>query len=529
MLAHKILDFAVLFAIVMTVASIVEGARILAIFPSPAKSHQIVFQALIKGLLERGHSMVVMTPDPFETDNPNITQINWNYAHKIMEENFDVAKLRQQNCNSLDIATGLLKVSEQFIKAEIAHPEVQALIRNANEEHFDVLIVEYFQMTPFFAFAELFDVPMIGVTSIDSISMAHQVIGNVMNVVAHQEMYHKFSTNPDFFQRIEAVVANLILDYYLMPREFVKYDRIIEQNFGSNMSKSMDLMHRIDFLMTNVDPTMGFIRPIVPQAIQLGFLHVKPPKPLPQELQQYLDASRHGVIYFSLGTLIRSDSINQKNLKIFVDTFKSLKYDILWKCDSEVNLNDTRNIKISKWFPQQDVLAHPNVKLFVTQGGQQSMEEAVDRQVPMVVIPFNFDQFGNGDKIVERGIGKSIWMENLSTDSLLSAIVEVIGNKKYKRNIERLSKLVRDQPMQPLDKAIWWTEYIIRNKGASHLRYKQARMPAWQYHYYDVVATLLAAALVIVALIAYVVKRLLSYLLLRGPWLAALRVKQKAL
>lgn len=58
------------------------------------------------------------------------------------------------------------------------------------------------------------------------------------------------------------------------------------------------------------------------------------------------------------------------------------------------------------------------------------MEEAVDRQVPMVVIPFNFDQFGNGDKIVERGIGKSIWMENLSTDSLLSAILEVIGNKK---------------------------------------------------------------------------------------------------
>lgn len=83
--------------------------------------------------------------------------------------------------------------------------------------------------------------------------------------------------------------------------------------------------------------------------------------------------------------------------------------------------------------------------------------------------------------------------------------------------------------MQPLDKAIWWTEYIIRNQGASHLRYKQARMPAWQYHYYDVVATLLAAALVIVTLIAYVVKRLLSYLLLRGPWLTALRVKQKAL
>lgn len=355
MRAHqRIVSVALL--VLVTVVSVSEGARILAIFPAPARSHQIVFHAFMKGLLERGHHITMMTTDPFETDNPNITQINWNYAHKIIEDNLDVAKLRQQNCNSLDIASGLLEVTAKFIEAEMAHPEVQSLIRNANDEHFDVLVVEYFQMTPFFAFAELFNVPMVGITSIDSISMAHQVIGNVMNVVAHQEMNHKFSSNPNFLQRIEAVITKLFIDYYLMPKEFVKYDRIIEQNFGSNMSKSVELFHRIDFLMTNVDATMGFIRPIVPQAIQLGFLHIRPPRPLPQDLQQYLDRSTHGVIYFSLGTLIRSDSINAKNMKIFIDTFKSLKYDILWKCDSKVDLNETSNIRISKWLPQQDLL-----------------------------------------------------------------------------------------------------------------------------------------------------------------------------
>lgn len=82
-------------------------------------------------------------------------------------------------------------------------------------------------------------------------------------------------------------------------------------------------------------------------------------------------------------------------------------------------------------FKPRLLAAHSNVKLFVTQGGQQSMEEAVDRHVPMVVIPFNFDQFGNGDKVVERGIGKSIWMERLTTDGLRQAILEVIENKKW--------------------------------------------------------------------------------------------------
>ncbi|XP_058451965.1 UDP-glucosyltransferase 2-like isoform X1 [Malaya genurostris] len=503
-----------------------NGSRVLAIFPSPAKSHQIVFRALVEGLLERGHHVTMMSPDPIVTSNPNITQINWSYAHKIVEENFDVAQMRQQDCTSLDIAVQLLYVTEKFIEAELDHPEVQQLIVNANEEHFDVLLVEYFQMTPFFAFAELFNVPMIGITSIDSISMVHQIMGNEMNVVAHPEMNHKFSYKPNFLQRLEAVVTKVFIDHLLMPREFAKYDRIIERHFGSNMTKSNELMHRIDFLMTNVEPAMGFVRPNVPQAIQLGFLHIQPPKPLPTDLQQFLDKSQHGVIYFSLGTLIRSNSISFRNLRIFIDTFHSLKYDVLWKCDSEVDLNGTSNIRIARWLPQQDLLAHPNVKLFVTQGGQQSMEEAVDRHVPMVVIPFNFDQFGNADKVVERGIGQKIWMEHLTTDGLREAILEVIGNKKYKRNIERLGKLVRDQPMRPVEKAVWWTEYVIRHQGASHYRYKAAQMPAWQYHYYDVMATLLVAALTVLAAVVYSVRWLFSYCF--GQWYAV-QAKEKTL
>ncbi|XP_058826485.1 UDP-glucosyltransferase 2-like isoform X1 [Topomyia yanbarensis] len=512
-------------AAILTV-NVCDGSRILAIFPSPAKSHQIVFRSLIKGLLERGHHITMMTTEPFETNNPNITQINWSYAHKIVEENFDVAQMRQQDCTSMDIALQLLVVTRKFIEAELAHPDVQELIKNVGEEHFDVLIVEYFQMTPFHAFADLFNVPMIGITSIDSISMAHQILGNVMNVVAHPEMNHKFSSNPNFLQRLEAVVTKIFIDNFLIPREFVKYDKIIEQNFGSNMTKSKELMHRIDFLMTNVEPAMGFVRPNVPQAIQLGFLHIEPPKPLPVDLQRFMDRSQHGVIYFSLGTLIRSNSINARNLKIFVDTFKSLKYDVLWKCDSEVDLNGTSNIRVAQWLPQQDLLAHPNVKLFVTQGGQQSMEEAVDRHVPMVVIPFNFDQFGNGDKVVEKGIGKTIWMERLTTVGLRETILEVIGNKKYKRNIERLGKLVRDQPMRPVEKAIWWTEYVIRHQGASHYRYKAAQMPVWQYHYYDVMATLLAATLSVLAVAIYAIRQLFSYCF--GQWYTA-QSKEKTL
>lgn len=33
-----------------------------------------------------------------------------------------------------------------------------------------------------------------------------------------------------------------------------------------------------------------------------------------------------------------------------------------------------------------------------------------------------------------------------------------------------LSEQYRDRPMAPLDTAVYWTEYVIRHKGARHLR-----------------------------------------------------------
>jgi glucuronosyltransferase len=43
-------------------------------------------------------------------------------------------------------------------------------------------------------------------------------------------------------------------------------------------------------------------------------------------------------------------------------------------------------------FQQRDLLEHPKIKLFITQGGHQSMEEAIHCKVPVLVIPFLGDQ-----------------------------------------------------------------------------------------------------------------------------------------
>lgn len=53
----------------------------------------------------------------------------------------------------------------------------------------------------------------------------------------------------------------------------------------------------------------------------------------------------------------------------FVKAFGKLKQKVLWKYENETLPGNPGNIKISSWIPQRDILAHPNVKLFITHGG----------------------------------------------------------------------------------------------------------------------------------------------------------------
>ena len=69
---------------------------------------------------------------------------------------------------------------------------------------------------------------------------------------------------------------------------------------------------------------------------------------------------------------------------MFLNVFKGLKQKVLWKWETEEMADKPDNVMLSKWLPQQEILAHPNCKLFITHGGQSSFQETLCHKKPVV-------------------------------------------------------------------------------------------------------------------------------------------------
>ncbi|KAG5898036.1 hypothetical protein JTB14_001747 [Gonioctena quinquepunctata] len=476
--------------------SLTSASRILAIVPSPAHSHQVSFRQIWRELSLRGHQVTLMTTDPMRDPAlTNLTEIDMHYSYESVA---DISPLMDKS-NPLTIIQTFNKIQNEIVSRQLADENVNKLIRN--EGIFDVVMVESV-FPEFLAFAEVYKCPKILIASMDSSNLIHSLVGNPAHPVINPEYTLPFTGDLTFFERVMSCLNHLYYNNYKIYVGFPDRHRIFKKYFGDSLPSVPELIRNVDMLFLNVNPVLYDIRPYGPATITFGGgIHMKPLQPLPKDLKQFLDSASEGFVFLSLGSNIKSKDLGQHKIDVILSVLREIPYKVLWKFELQDLSGKPDNVKLIKWAPQQDVLRHPNIKLFITQGGLQSLDESLMSHVPMVVLPCFGDQLKNA-KILERiGVAKAVSHRPiLVKEEFEDAILEVAQNEKYKKRVEEVARLILDQPMSGVEKVVWWTEYVIRNNGAKHLRGPLADVPFYQFIFLDVAAFLFSVFAFVLAI-----------------------------
>ncbi|TMS02497.1 UDP-glucuronosyltransferase 2B15 [Larimichthys crocea] len=293
-----------------------------------------------------------------------------------------------------------------------------------------------------------------------------------------------------FLERIKNMLHHLysVVEFHVVINS--AYSDLFQRHFppGTDL---LSLQYAADIWLVRTNFVFEFPRPTMPNVVYIGGFQCKKASPLSDELEAFMQSSgEHGVVVMSLGTIV--SALPPEVTESIAAAFAQLPQKVVWRFVGEKPSSLGNNTLLLKWLPQKDLLGHPKTRAFVAHGGTNGMYEAIYHGVPVLGLPLLFDQFDNVHRLKVRGAARVVEAKSLTKENFLEALKDILDTPSYRNNIQHLSQLHHSQPMSPMDTAIFWIEYVIRNKGAAHLQSAGFSLPWYSYYCVDVAVVFMA-------------------------------------
>lgn len=471
-----------------------KPCRILMLLPISCRSDAEVFVSYAEALAYRGHRIVMLLNQKPQRKNFNVFQLYHGLDH-----------FRHDQLDAFESPDGVLDLVSHdklasFTREFYQLDEVKALYKMRKK--FDLIVVH--QMLSEVVYPFLHEMPFISFSTAGIDSQQSATLGNVLNP--------SFEIEPllrplDALKRFQSTFAHCFRLWY---RKYWTVVPAVQKEISALFPKLpplLDLERNQSLALVNSHFSLGSPLPLLPSQVEVGGIHCRPGQPLAGDVDAWISgAGEAGVIYLSLGSVGQPFSMPSQYRQVLTQALGKLDQRVIWRYKDEVdNLPD--NVLVREWLPQQqqDVLAHPHVKAFVNLGDFLSIQEAVCHSKPVLALPISSQQAKNAATVRNSGLGLSLPWEDLTEDLLLRALREIVENSKFQETASEASSALRDQLHTPLDLAVFWTEYVIRQEGAPRLRSPAVSLSWVEFLMLDVLA-----ALHLVLLLSFVILRRLA-------------------
>uniref|UniRef100_M3XRY7 UDP-glucuronosyltransferase n=1 Tax=Mustela putorius furo TaxID=9669 RepID=M3XRY7_MUSPF len=412
-------------------------------------SHWINIKTILDELVQRGHEVTVLTSAASIVINPNISSAIkyetfptsilkddfkdlvrkmldmwiynlprdtfWTYFSQMQEIMWKFSDCLQKLCED-DIRNFTI-----LMKAEICLYHICVLL--LNYKYFETFFNKLFQI-PFRKYASIF-------------TMHYSYFLYLLLVVGffftYLFSYFYFSTKFYFFIHLRYFL--FFINIYFYPQGYLFFP-------SGRPTTLSELRGKAQIWLIRTYWDIEFPRPLLPNFEFVGGLHCKPAKPLPKEMEEFVQSSgENGIVVFTLGSMITN--LPEEKANVIASALAQIPQKVLWRFAGKKPDNLGTNTRLYDWIPQNDLLGHPKTKAFVTHGGTNGIYEAIHHGIPMVGIPLFADQPDNLAHMKAKGAAVSLDFHTLSSTDLLNALRMVINNPSMIRQIKKFSILHR--------------------------------------------------------------------------------------
>lgn len=245
-------------------------------------------------------------------------------------------------------------VLSQNSEDTLNHTNVQNLLKSG--ETFDIVIVEQFVNDALKALAHHFKGHLIIYSTVGPNAWINPMVGNPSPSSYISDMMLSYAPKMSFCERMKNSIMSVL---HQINNHLVFYpmqNRLIHKYLPDSPDLSVLNYNASLVLLNSHISTSSQAVPHVPNMIEIGGYHVKPPTKLPPDLQQFLDNATEGVVYFSMGSNLKSKDFPPEKRDAILKVFSKLKQKVLWKWEDDSLPGQPANVKLGKWLPQQSIL-----------------------------------------------------------------------------------------------------------------------------------------------------------------------------
>ncbi|XP_043070517.1 UDP-glucosyltransferase 2 isoform X2 [Drosophila grimshawi] len=489
----------------------VEAGNVLAVFPHFGYSHFKVALPILNELSRRGHHLTVIS----YVQNPEAPQLA-NYEQLLLS-----SATEDQSSTTINVVplsehtpTRSLKVLLQEyydlygngqISCELlyASGHVETVLERHKQKPYDLLLTEYFSTDCQLSLAKLLELPIIGLSTCALMPYYYDRIDLPDTPAYVLSEFVGFKQPLSWSERLlnfaQAKLLKLIYRLHTNRAD----NALIKRHLNLDIDVDAVARNQTAFILGNQHYSHMGSRPRTQQFLEVGGVHIthESQKQLTPKIVQFLQQSKHGIIFISWGSMVRASSIDDDKLTAIIHVLQQLPFNVIWKWEAEEQPKpqlDASKFLFVKWAPQLALLCQPQVRLFWAHAGLLGLTEALHCGKPLLMTPIYGDQFLNAFAAQDRGVGIKLDYQQINVDTLQQSLQE-LSKPSYAERALKLSQVFNQRERSPLETAIWSVEHVLQH---GQLAVELIRSPGIElnwfvYHSLDSLAVILAALLLL--------------------------------